>query len=171
MRKMREYREAVPEDNIEIARISVYGWKHAYKGIMSDDVLNSLDPSKRAKGRSSFLQSNTLSTYVCTESGNLVGFVDFEKSRDNDCNEKVGEVWAIYVHPEYIGKNIGKELFSIATNKLVAQGYKEITVWVLSKNKLARNFYERQGFTTDGGEKIHSSLLEVRYRKKLQTAT
>ena len=93
------------------------------------------------------------------------------KSRDNDCNEKVGEVWAIYVHPEYIGKNIGKELFSIATNKLVAQGYKEITVWVLSKNKLARNFYERQGFTTDGGEKMHSSLLEVRYRKKLQTAT
>ncbi|MGB1310760.1 MAG: GNAT family N-acetyltransferase [Leucothrix sp.] len=164
---MKNYRKATPKDDIEIASVSVEGWKYAYKGIMPNSLLNALDPIKRAVGRSSFLKENTLSTYVCTEFGKVIGFVDFEKSRDDDCNEAVGEVWAIYVLPQYIGKQFGKGLFSLAAQKLVERGYREITVWVLSQNKLARDFYERQGLTADGCEKMHSNLTEIRYRKVL----
>ncbi len=109
---MRKYRKAKPEDDLEIAEISVQSWKFAYKGIMPDETLKSLDSQKRARERRDFLKENSLSTYICLESGKPVGFVDFEICRDKDCDKNVGEIWAIYISPEYIGKRIGKELFS-----------------------------------------------------------
>ncbi len=166
--KVREFREATPQDNLEISKISVASWKFAYKGIMPDSTLDALDSEKRAAYRSKFLEKTSLSTYLCLEDERPVGFVDFELCRDDDCNDKVGEIWAIYVLPELIGSFIGKKLFQIASENLAKRGCKEITVWVLSENKLAIAFYERQGFLIDGVEKEYQGLLEVRYRKKLE---
>lgn len=166
---MREFREATDEDNPEIARISVEGWRYAYKGIMPDNALSTLNHIERAKGRSKFLEKTVLSTYVCVEDGRLLGFIDFELSRDDDCSEEVGEIWAIYLLPEEIGKYIGKELLDLASRKLAHNGCNVITVWVLSENVLARSFYERQGFVIDGREKEYQGLLEIRYRKTLES--
>lgn len=170
---MREFRKAESHDDFDIASISIAGWKFAYKGIMEDEQLKSLDPKKRAKARSNFIKPNTLSTFVCLESGKLVGFVDFAKSRDSDSDGKTGEVWAIYVLPEFIGKNIGKKLFSMSLHELAKNGCKEATVWVLRDNKIARDFYKRQGFILDGAEKEYQGLglVEVRYRKNIEIAT
>ncbi|MTI14970.1 GNAT family N-acetyltransferase [Sansalvadorimonas verongulae] len=167
---MRLYRKATPEDDFEIARISIEGWKHAYEGIMPDDTLNALDADKRAEERGGYIKENPLSSVVCLEAGKPVGFIDYEKCRDSDCDNRVGEVWAIYVLPERIGKGIGKELFSKALTDFSRQGFHEARVWVLSENKLARDFYERQGFTTDGAQKEYQGLLEVRYRKAIEPA-
>jgi len=138
---------------------------------MSDATLDALDYEKRATYRASFLEETSLFTYVCLEDGRPVGFVDFELSRDDDCNDQVGEIWAIYVLPEVIGNSIGKKLFHIAADHLASNGCIEITVWVLSENKLARAFYKRQGFLVDGVEKEYQGLTQIRYRKKLETYT
>jgi len=165
---VREFRKATPQDNLDISKISVESWKFAYKGIMSDATLDALDYEKRATYRSKFLEKTTLSTYVCFENGRPVGFVDYELCRDDDCNDQVGEIWAIYVLPKVIGSFIGKKLFHIAADDLASKGCIEITVWVLSENKLARAFYERQEFFVDGVEKKYQGLREIRYRKKLE---
>lgn len=166
-RQLRDFREATPQDNLSIAKISVESWKFAYKGIMPDATLDTLDYKARATYRSKFLEGTLLSTYMCIEDGRPVGFVDFELCRDNDCDDQVGEIWAIYVLPEVIGTFIGKELYRLAADNLAKKGCIEIIVWVLSENKLARAFYERQGFLIDGVEKEYQGLMEVRYRKNL----
>ena len=135
---------------------------------MSEKLLESLDPRQRAESRTNFIKVNPMSTFVCVESGKLIGFVDFDKCRDNDCDETIGEVWAIYVRPEFIGNHIGKTLFSMSMKALSQKGFKEATVWVLSDNMLARAFYERQGFKTDGKTKAYQGLPEVRYRKTIE---
>jgi ribosomal protein S18 acetylase RimI-like enzyme len=170
-RPVREFREATLQDNLDISKISVESWKFAYKGIMPNSTLDALDYKTRATYRSTFLEGTSLSTYMCIVDGRPVGFVDFELCRDDDCNDQVGEIWAIYVLPEVIGNFIGKELFRLAADNLAKKGCIEITVWVLSENKLARAFYERQGFLLDGVEKEYQGLLEVRYKKILEPNT
>ncbi len=164
---MKEYRLATSKDNFDIATISVEGWKHAYKGIFPDQVLSGLDYKERAKGRANFLAHAALSTYVCVEDGLAVGFVDFELCRDDDCDAQVGEIWAIYVLPDFMGRGIGKRLLQEAENKLSERGCNFVTVWVLHRNTPARGFYEKQGFLLDGKEKDYQGLREVRYRKPL----
>ncbi len=166
---MTEYRPATSIDNLDIARISVEGWKHAYKGIFPDEVLSSLDYKERAKGRANFLEHAALSTYVCVEDGRTVGFVDFELCRDDDCDAQVGEIWAIYVLPDFMGRGIGKRLLQEAEKKLSERGCRAVTVWVLYRNAPARGFYEKQGFLLDGKEKDYQGLREVRYRKSLMS--
>ena len=122
---------------------------------------------KEPKGGASFIESNPLSTIVCLDGDKPIGFVDYEACRDDDCDKSVGEIWAIYVLPEYIGKGLGKQLFARSLTDLSNKGFNEARIWVLSENKLARGFYERQGFTTDGAHKEYQGLSEVRYRKTL----
>jgi ribosomal protein S18 acetylase RimI-like enzyme len=48
--------------------------------------------------------------------------------------------------------------------------YAEITLWVLEDNPRARQFYERAGWSVDGGRKAEARwgvrAPEVRYRKR-----
>ncbi|CAM3659132.1 GNAT family N-acetyltransferase [Parendozoicomonas haliclonae] len=162
-------RPAIKEDNFVISEISVAGWRFAYRGIMADEVLDNLDVEKRAAGRTAFLKTAHLEAYVCEQGEQVVGFVDFAKSRDDDVEDTVGEVWAIYVLPEAIGRGVGQRLMALAEQKLATQGFTELTLWVLADNHQARRFYERAGFACDGGEKTYrdSGLTELRYRKSL----
>lgn len=45
----------------------------------------------------------------------------------------------------------------------------EICLWVLEKNIVVRNFYEKQGYVRDGTHKYIEPLnaTEIRYTKKL----
>ena len=167
---MRTYRAATDEDCFDIANISIEGWRFAYKGIMPDETLNTLDANARAEGRAAYIKENPLSSIVCTENNKLVGFVDYEKCRDSDSSDSTGEVWAIYVLPEYIGQGIGRELFSKALADLSQRGFTDASVWVLQQNHIARGFYERQGFTADGVQREYQGLPEIRYQKLLQPA-
>ncbi|WP_407333634.1 GNAT family N-acetyltransferase [Enterovibrio sp. 27052020O] len=169
--KLREFRKALPKDSDAIALISVEGWKYAYKGIMTDKELNLIDPIARAKGRAKFISENPLSTLVASYGGSLVGFVDFEKSRDDDSLDYVGEIWAIYVLPQFIGKSFGNDLIALSFQELSQMGFSEVTVWTLRDNQVARNFYERQGFQLDSKERLYKGLKEVRYRKTLDKVT
>lgn len=75
---------------------------------------------------------------------------------------------AIYVLAEYWGKGIGAQLWASGLKRLVDQGYKVITLWVLAENQRAVRFYQGLG----GREELGSrrtlvrggvSLEEVRY--------
>ena len=57
-----------------------------------------------------------------------------------------------------------------ALDDLRERGYAEATVWSFADNERANAFYERHGFTRDGGERteeVWAHILEVRYRRSL----
>lgn len=57
-----------------------------------------------------------------------------------------GEVWTLYVLPEYWGKGYGGALLRHSVNWLTEQGFERIYLWALETNQRARRFYEKNGF-------------------------
>ncbi|MER3484794.1 MAG: hypothetical protein C4345_01245 [Chloroflexota bacterium] len=62
-----------------------------------------------------------------------------------ETRERRGELFAIYVLPEWQKKSIGRRLWEQAVEHLRSLGVPDMVIWVLAANELARRFYERQG--------------------------
>ena len=82
----------------------------------------------------------------------------------------LGELYAIYVHPDWWGTGTGRSLIERGEAELSSR-YREATLWVLEANPRARSFYEAAGWAADGANKSDERwgvrAPEVRYRKKL----
>ena len=56
-----------------------------------------------------------------------------------------GEIYELYLKPEYQGVGFGKKLFSLARQELAHIGMKGCVVWALEENDSALNFYMNAG--------------------------
>ena len=56
-----------------------------------------------------------------------------------------GEIFEIYLAPEFQGLGFGKRLFKAARRDLAEHGYMSVLVWALADNDRALAFYERLG--------------------------
>ncbi len=121
-------------------------WQETYTGLMNQEYLDKMSVEKCVNIAKKYPE-NTLISEV---DGTIVGFACYNKSRDTSF-ENYGEVIAIYVLKEYHKKGIGKMLMDACIKKL--SRYKGIVLWVLDSNKNAIIFYEKYGFSFDGGKK------------------
>lgn len=169
-------RAAQVEDAERIAEIHVLGWQGGYRGLMPQIYLDALDPSERLPYRLRSLQEADWSRGGCfvvaDDEGELAGFADVGRSRDDDAeSDGVGEVSAIYLVPNAWGQGLGRELMVAGLGHLARLGYQQVTLWVLDTNVRAQRFYEAAGFRPDGAVKIDDSrgfaLQELRYRRTL----
>jgi GNAT superfamily N-acetyltransferase len=107
-------------------------------------------------------------TFVAVNDGVVAGFAAIGPSRDE---RGVGELYAIYVEPERWSTGTGRLLIEQCEVQLRAS-FGEATLWVLEDNPRARAFYERAGWSPDGGRKSEERwgvrAPEVRYRKTLR---
>lgn len=85
--------------------------------------------------------------------------------------KKVGIIFVLYVLPEYWGEGVGKTLIRTIMDSLRELELEIVTLWVLRDNHLARRFYERLGWRTDGQTRIEeyggTELEVVCYRISL----
>ncbi len=69
---------------------------------------------------------------LLAESGDvIVGFVSVGASRDADAD---GELFAIYVDPDYWGSGVGRKLIAAGEERLRELGHVEAILWVLADN-------------------------------------
>lgn len=150
------------DDKMAVSKVYEESWKCAYKGIISQEYLDSIP-----EGRwSSNLDNPNRGTLICIDNDRIVGTSSFCRSRFEQFGDW-GEVISIYLLPDYMGKGYGKMLMKSTLAELKMQGYEHIFLWVLEENIRARHFYEQLGFkpTDDfledniGGKE----LREVRY--------
>jgi ribosomal protein S18 acetylase RimI-like enzyme len=90
-----------------------------------------------------------------------------------NCGDSCGEIYAIYLDPREWRKGYGLALVKAAMEALKAQGFSEVTLWVLDKNERGIGFYEAMGFRADGAGKVEKrrngvESYEVRYRRYLE---
>jgi GNAT superfamily N-acetyltransferase len=93
-------------------------------------------------------------------------------SRDDDAQKNgVAEIGAIYVEPSVWRTGAGRALMEVALSDLRADGWRQVTLWVLAENQPARDFYSRFGLMPDGAEMRHarSGATEVRLRGPIAT--
>lgn len=164
-------RPATVDDAPAIARVHVWSWRSAYRGLMPDEHLDSLDEATRSEGWSRLLESGSGHVLVAVIGEETVGFAASLASHDDDAEAGCGEVSAIYLLPEVWDRGLGRTLMDATLAGLAELGFAEVALWVLEGNERAIRFYETAGFRTDGAMKTDEfgghRLREVRYRRPI----
>lgn len=167
---MYRIRYADADDAKLLGEIHAQSWKVAYKGIVLDEILNNITSDKRQKYFEKALSEKLEEDAIIFENEKAVGQITIGKCRDLDKNDYYGEVWGIYLLPEFWNKGIGTILINWGLDELKKRNYKMVTLWVLADNLKARKFYEKIGFEHDGTIKeitIGKTLNEYRYVKTI----
>jgi ribosomal protein S18 acetylase RimI-like enzyme len=162
----------VPDDADEVERLRVTGWQTAYRGILPDDYLDAMrvDGERRRRWMAEKAVAEAIVVEsVAVQSSAIVGWVAGGRCRDADRpRPEHGEIYAIYVLPEWWGRGAGQLLMTHAVRALTAAGLDDITLWVLEDNQRARRFYAAAGFRPDGTRQLldlGGPVHEVRYRR------
>lgn len=156
-------RRAMKEDAAEIGRIHVEAIRNAYSGIYTDEYLASLSADERAyrwieEGKGHLASNDpTIAVFVAFSDDRMIGFADIGSARE-PLSSECAELYALYLDPAYIGMGIGKALFRTCVEYAKAQGFGTIRAQVLSRNSLARAFYERmQGEPVPSTERLKAT--------------
>jgi len=141
-----EVRPAIPRDAKVIAEIHVSASQAAYKGLISDEQINTVSADKRQAYWREAIEYNEPQVLVALDAGEVVGFVGFDRSRDKGTPNTMGEIWAIYAATSHWGKGVGLALWDAAREGLLEEGCNNVTLWVPLGNERALRFHELAGF-------------------------
>lgn len=137
-----EIRKITDNDDLTaIGEIYETSWKYAYKDIIPMEWMDSR-PKKSWCGK---INQNGRTDMIVLCDGRIVGTASFGTSRWEKFKD-YGEIVAIYLLPEFMGKGIGSALIEHCISELQRCGFGKILLWVLEKNIRARKFYEKHGF-------------------------
>jgi GNAT superfamily N-acetyltransferase len=161
-------REATSEDARAIAEIRIASWRATYAGIVPQSVLDRMDVDRTVDRICGLLASDSHVLVLDTPEGGVVGYAFVAPARDDDA-AGLGEIEAIYLHPNAQGSGLGGGLLAAASDALAARGFDTLVLWVLTANTPARGFYEHAGFAPDGAARTldfdGEPIEEIRYRR------
>jgi ribosomal protein S18 acetylase RimI-like enzyme len=138
-----EVRRAKPCDATTIATTHDEAWRTAYQGIIPGTELNKLinrrgpdwwDSAIRKGSRIALLQFGD----------NVAGYANYGRNRARSLSYD-GEIYELYMRPEFQGLGFGRRLFTAARRDLAQSGLKSLVVWALSENENAVEFYRALG--------------------------
>ncbi len=173
------FRRATAEDAVAVARLHARSWQATYRGLIPDEIIARVvrgEATRAERFRELFGDpDNERRGWVATHQEAVVGMAISCPSHDPDASDRTGEIEAIYLDPDFIGRGIGRSLLAHVVNDLRDQGFEEATLWVLDSNTRARRFYEAAGWRFDGStkedERPGGVLHEIRYRRTLSVGT
>jgi ribosomal protein S18 acetylase RimI-like enzyme len=155
-----ELRLAVPADALAVARIHVRAWQAGYRGLLPSAYLDGLRAEDRA-ARYTFDRLDGPRTTVAVIDGAIAGFATVSGD----------ELSALHVDPEAWRRGIGSALIARARADLAAAGVIEAHLWLLVGNTRAQQFYERDGWTSDGTRRSDivwgAQVDELQFRRRL----
>ncbi|HMB92503.1 MAG TPA: GNAT family N-acetyltransferase [Rhodothermales bacterium] len=161
--------EAHTSDLPRIAEIHVAAWHHAYRSILSKELLDRVTVSARlARWKRSFKEGHH-TIYLLKDDHQVWGFCRICKARPlNNPPPDYGELTHLYLDPAHIATGQGHNLFMFAVDRIRQQGYAGMLLWTLERNTRARRFYEQHGMSLDGARRdepawLGEGVYEVRY--------
>ena len=137
---------ATAEDCRAIAEVHVESWQHAYKGILPQEYLASLSVAEREAMWRRMVEREPSHLVLARNVDQIVGFVAFGASRDEGAPADCAEIWAIYVKPACWSTGAGRLLWLEALQRILAEGYKSISLWVIVGNERAVAILRACGF-------------------------
>jgi GNAT superfamily N-acetyltransferase len=157
-----------------VAEIRVGGWRSAYRGLIPQSYLDGLSVEEDAERRRTYLSQgdgSVVNLVAEDAGGELVGWACHGPYREGEVRTEDAELYAIYVHPDRMGRGVGRALLTESVARCSAAGHGRLLLWVLKENDRARRFYERAGFRADGAEEPFEvdgvAVPEVRYARTL----
>ena len=164
-------RRARPSDAEAIARVHVETWQTTYAGLIPDGYLVRMGREQRTGFWTQALARMHHGSHVLVAEAprvGVVGFASYGPARASGLpagESYAGEIYTLYVLPDYQGRGLGRALLQQAFAGFAARGRDSALVWVLAGNP-ARFFYERLGGKR-AAERIESfagaDLVELAY--------
>ncbi len=140
-----QIRKVEEKDIEQIVDIKIRGWQSAYRGIIDDKFLDSMNREEKI---AKFKKDYDISGYIVAEEDDeVLGFCRYVEENEyfKGYEEIEAEICALYVKPEWKRKGIGKLMIEYALNDLKQKGKSKIILWCLKENDSARIFYEKMG--------------------------
>jgi ribosomal protein S18 acetylase RimI-like enzyme len=156
-----EIRRASARDAAPIAQVHDEAWRLAYRGLIPGAQLEQM-VARRGPAwwhKAVRRQANIL---VLEVGGRVVGYATVGPTRMRAL-PFVGEIYELYVKPEYQGLGFGSHLFRAAREELARFGMKTFAVRVLADNAGGRDFYANRGgrAIAETSERVGDSVLPV----------
>ena len=136
-------RGAKASDAEAIAAVHDASWRDAYRGIIPGRELERMVARRGPRWwRTAILRGTRLC--VLDFDDTIAGYASYGRNRVPSLPFG-GEIFEIYLAPEFQGLGFGKRLFKAARRDLADHGYMSVLVWALADNDRALGFYERLG--------------------------
>jgi ribosomal protein S18 acetylase RimI-like enzyme len=146
-------REATVADCAAVAEVHVRSWRESFAGIVPQAFLDKMSVERRAKAFEGRFSDDDYRMYVAEAAGRgVVGFADFGKAREMFAGYE-GELYAIYLLPEFQRKGIGAGLFNQGVEFLIRSGRSSMYLLALADSPY-KSFYEKMGGQVIGRKQI-----------------
>ena len=155
-----EIRRAKPYDAEAVADAHDDAWRTAYQGIIPGAELERLINRRGAAWWDSAIRKG--SRIALLQFGEKVaGYANYGRNRARSLHYD-GEIYELYLRPEFQGLGFGRRLFTAARRDLAQSGLKSLIVWALSENDTAVAFYRALGGKTvaRSSEKFGARVLD-----------
>src|SRR5690606_5543324 len=143
-------RPAVAADAAGIGRVYVETWRTTYAGMVPDRVLVDMSEARQSARWAQWFArpGKDFAVVAHDRKAGVVGFASGGPIRSRAPLAPgmggTGEVYTLYVLPDFQGRGVGRRLLGAAFQGLVDRRYGSALIWVLAANP-ARFFYEILG--------------------------
>jgi len=138
-----EIRRAKASDADAVAKTHDEAWRTAYQGIIPGNELDKLINRRGPHWWDSAIRKGSRIT-VLQFGDAIAGYANYGRNRARSLFYD-GEVYELYLRPEFQGLGFGRRLFSATRKDLMQSGLKSLVVWALSDNEPAVEFYRALG--------------------------
>jgi len=138
-----DIRRADPQDAEGIAAVHDSAWRGAYAGIIPHRALNAMIGRRGPRWWANAIRRSA-TVLVLEIGGEIAGYATLGRNRARELKQ-AGEIYELYLSPEYQGIGLGRRLFQAAREMLAAHGLKGLVVWALEENIGAVRFYQGAG--------------------------
>ena len=166
-------RRATQNDAAEIGRVYVETWQSTYAGILPDSMLAQMSDVRQAAwwARAIADPAEARGIFVADDpERGVVGFGSCGRVREipdglDGTETRVGEVYTLYVEPDFQNQGLGRRLLDAMFRQLHASGFDTAVLWMLAGNP-NRFFYEGMGGQLVGSQRDRfagTSVSEIAY--------
>ncbi len=170
-----QVRRARVDDAAAIADVHTRSWQGAYAHVFGAENLARIDVAGRRSWWERCVREG-LETVLVAEAG---AGPSRRRARASSPSPRSGRTGTMPRRgsctrstrsPTAWGSGAGSALLEAGLGALREAGHREAILWVLEDNPRARRFYEREGWSPDGGSKTDAffgvRVTEVRYRRR-----
>lgn len=136
-------RRAEVSDATAITAVHDSAWRQAYDGLIPARELNRMIARRGAAWWNRAIRRGT-GILVLDVGGIVAGYVTYGQNRARTLVQR-GEIYELYLRPEYQGIGLGTRLFLATRRELIRHGFDSAVVWALSDNEGACRFYKNAG--------------------------
>lgn len=129
-------------DAAGLADLHRSAWRYAYSGIIPGLALERMI-ARRGRPWWARMHERGFRALVAESAGAVAGYATLGPGRSG--TPRTGEIYELYVLPEYHGCGVGRRLFADARRQLAGHRLDRLVVWALADNSVACRFYAAMG--------------------------